>query len=153
MKDIEEVLFNEVIKISEPLNIRIIECSAKRGKNGLNIKVVIDKDSGVTIDDCEKITRLFNSRVEILEIIGEENYNLQVSSPGIDREFKDKKEYNIFISRDVVVTLKEPLDDGNTNTVIKGKLLGMKNGIVNVDVSGKILTIPLKKIHKAKLDG
>ncbi len=153
MEDIQEVLFNEVIKISEPLNIRIIECSAKRGKNGLNIKVVIDKDGGVTIDDCEKITRLFNSRVEILEIIGEENYNLQVSSPGIDREFKDKKEYNIFLSRDVVVTLKKPLNDRNTSTVIKGKLLGMKNGIVNVEVSGKILTIPLKKIHKAKLNG
>ncbi|HEB31520.1 MAG TPA: hypothetical protein ENI15_11700, partial [Spirochaetes bacterium] len=55
-----EILNEEVEKITIPLGLKTIELDAKRGPNGLNIIAVIDKDGGVTISDCEKVTRLLN---------------------------------------------------------------------------------------------
>jgi ribosome maturation factor RimP len=153
MDDIEEVLLKELKKVSEPLDIKIVELVVKKGKGGLNIKAIIYKDEGVTIGDCERISNLFNSRLSLLPNIEEENYNLQVSSPGLYRVFKDQKEYDIFKSRPVKIILKQPLDSGGKVTVLEGELLGIKDDIVAVEVEGKQLNIPLNRISKTKLNG
>jgi ribosome maturation factor RimP len=153
MEDIQKQLQDEVKKLADPQNIRVIECAAIKGKNGLNISVIIDKDGGVTIDDCERVSRLFNSRLEVLELLEDENYNLKVSSPGIDREFKSDLEYDLFRSRDVKIFLKNPSDKRGGPTVLRGQLLGKKNGRVNIKRRDEIVAIPLEEIKKTKLDG
>ncbi|MCK4804647.1 MAG: ribosome maturation factor RimP [Spirochaetes bacterium] len=152
MASIKEILLKEVKKISDPLNITVVELNAKRGPNGLNIIVIIDKEEGVTLNDCEKISRLFNDRLEILEPIEEENYNLQVSSPGIHRIFKNKNEYNLFKSKDVKVMLKEPFDDIYKSAILEGKLRGLEDDIVTIEVDGETISIHLDSISKTKLN-
>ena len=155
MEDIQKILFEEIVKISDPLRLAVVECSIKRGKNGLSILVVIEKEGGVTVNDCEKISRLLGSRIEVLGVGGLENYNLQVTSPGIDRELKDRREYDIFKSKRVKVTLQEPLDKkgGDRANVLKGTLLGIAGEKVELDVDGTVVHIPLKSIRRTKLDG
>jgi ribosome maturation factor RimP len=153
MEDIQKQLLDEVRKITDQQNIRVIECIIKKGKNGLNISVIIDKDGGVTIEDCERISRMFNSRIEVLELLEDENYNLRVSSPGIDREFRNDQEYDLFRSRDVKIFLKNLPDKGSEKIVLRGQLLGTKNGRVNLKQGDKIVAIPLKDIKKTMLDG
>lgn len=150
---VQKRLEEELRKIIDPLRIRVIEVTTKMGKNGLNIKAVIDKDGGVSLRDCEKVTRLFNDRLDILKIVEEENYNLQVSSPGIQREFKDKREYNLFKSRNVKVMLKEPINSGFKDNVMTGTLEGIDRDIVTLVVCGQKIRIPLERIRKTKLDG
>ena len=152
MDSLKEILLKEVKKISDPVNITVVELDAKRGPNGLNIIVIIDKEEGVTLNDCEKISRLFNDRLEILEPIEEENYNLQVSSPGIHRIFKNKNEYNLFKSKDVKVMLKEPFDYIYKSAILEGKLRGLEEDIVTIEVDGETLSIPLDSISKTKLN-
>ncbi len=152
MDSLKEILLKEVKKISDPLNINVVELGAKRGPNGLNIIVIIDKEEGVTLNDCEKISRLFNDRLEILEPIEEENYNLQVSSPGMHRIFKNKNEYNLFKSKDVKVILKEPVDDIYKSAILEGKLRGFEDDIVTIEVDGETISIPLDSISKTKLN-
>ncbi|UCB45494.1 MAG: hypothetical protein JSV25_15000 [Spirochaetota bacterium] len=153
MENIQKQLQDEVKKLTDPQNIRVIECTVVKGKNGLNISVIIDKDGGVTIDDCEKVSRMFNSRIEVLELLEDENYNLKVSSPGIDREFKTALEYDLFISRDVKIFLKKLSDKSGEPKVVRGNLLGMKKGRVNIKIGDEIMAIPLEDIKKTKLDG
>lgn len=153
METLKDILLSELEKLTVPLQIRIIEVSTKRGKSGLHIKVVIDKDNGVTVHDCEKISRLYNDRLEILETVEEENYTLEVSSPGIQRVLKEKSEYNLFHSRRVKVILKEPLNKGSHDTILTGKLEGIAHDIVTLIVDGKKLGIPVDKINKTRLDG
>jgi ribosome maturation factor RimP len=153
MEDIQKQLQDEVKKLTDPQNIRVIECAVLKGKNGLNISVIIDKDGGVTIDDCERVSRMFTSRIDILELLEDENYNLKVSSPGIDREFKSDLEYDLFRSRDVKIFLKKSLDQMDAPTVVRGQLLGMKNGLVKIKRGDEIVAIPLEEIKKTKLDG
>jgi len=148
-----EILNEEVEKITIPLGLKTIELDAKRGPNGLNIIAVIDKDGGVTISDCEKVTRLLNDRLAILHPAEIDNYTLQVSSPGTSRVFKDKKEYELFISKDVKVILLKPLDSSHGSTVIEGKLAGFKDDVVMIEAEGELIPIPLNKISKTKLNG
>ncbi len=148
-----EILNEEVEKITIPLGLKTIELDAKRGPNGLNIIAVIDKDGGVTISDCEKVTRLLNDRLAVLHPAEIDNYTLQVTSPGTSRVFKDKKEYELFILKDVKVILLKPLDSRQGSTVIEGKLTGFKDDVVNIETEGELIHIPLNKISKTKLNG
>ncbi len=148
----KSILLEELKKITQPLNIRVIELATWRGKSGLNIRVVVDKEGGITLNDCEEITRLYNDRLTILKPMEYNNYNLQVSSPGIQRVFKDKEEYNLFKLRKVRIILKEPLNDAFRDTVIKGVLEGMQDETVMLSMGGKRVTIPIHKISKTRLD-
>jgi ribosome maturation factor RimP len=153
MEDIQKQLQDAVTILADPQNIRVVECDVKKGKNGLNISVIIDKDGGVTINDCERISRRLSSRIDVLELVEDENYNLKVSSPGIDREFKSGREYDLFRLRNVKIFLKEPLEKRYKKNVVKGQLLGTKNGLVNVKRGEEIVAIPMEDIKKTKLDG
>lgn len=155
MEDIQKILFEEVTKISDPLRVTVVECSIKRGKNGLSILVVIEKEGGITVNDCEKVSRLLGSRIEVLELGGLENYNLQVTSPGIDREFKDSREYTIFESKKVKVVLRDPLEKKGSgrDNMLKGTLLGISDDIVKLERDDEVVSIPLRSIKRTKLDG
>ena len=159
---LKDIIMNELIKVVKPLDIKVVELLVKENKSGLSINVVIEKGGGVTIDDCEKVTRLLNDRLSMLQELEVENYRLQVSSPGLSRVFKKKDEYNIFKSRNVKIILKEPLNSNSeklvnnlTDSLIyEGTLLGLEDDIVKIrDNTDRIVEIPYDKIQKTKLNG
>jgi len=152
MGKLDGTLLSELEKITEPLNLRVVELITTGGRGGLQIKVVIDRDGGVSLNDCERVTRLFNERLSILSPINIEDYTLEVSSPGTKRIFKNRKEYNLFKGRRVKVILEKPVEKG-CSTVIHGILEGMKNGNVELTVDGKPFSVPLANIRKTKLNG
>ncbi|MBN2323903.1 MAG: hypothetical protein JXQ30_09220 [Spirochaetes bacterium] len=154
-ENLQEVLFDEVSRIAEPLRITVVECAVKRGKNGITLTVVIDMPGGVRISDCEKISRMFASRIDVLGLGGLENYSLQVTSPGIGRELKSRREYEIFRGKKVRVTLLHPLDKTNTkrDIVVRGELLGIEGETVSIAGEEGVLSIPFSSIKRTKLDG
>lgn len=77
------------------------------------------KEKDVTLDDCEKVTR---SLSDFLDELIPVKYNLEVSSPGLERKFKSDKEFVIFKGRRVSIKLKNPLD-GETEKIFKGEIL------------------------------
>ena len=160
-----DIIMNELVKVVKPLDIDVVELSVKENRSGLSINIVIEKRGGVTIDDCEKVTRLLNDRLSILDELEVDNYRLQVSSPGLYRVFKKNVEYNIFKSRNVKIILKEPViismkenskkaKVSTDNLIYEGILLGLENDIVKIrDNTNKIIEIPINKIQKTKLNG
>jgi ribosome maturation factor RimP len=153
--EIRSILLEELERITEPLGMHVVELSVFRGKSGLNIRAVIYREGGVTLDDCERVTKLYNDRLTILEPIDENNYTLQVSSPGIYRVFKDIKEYTIFRSRHVKMVVDEPFEESDGG-VLRGFLGDLKNdrvALVPDGDPGKTLSISLGSIRKIQLDG
>jgi|WetSurSiteA1Bulk_404760.scaffolds.fasta_scaffold88401_2 ribosome maturation factor RimP len=157
MDVLKQELLAELEKITGPLDITVVDFEAAKGKRGLTITVVLDKQGGVSIDDCEKVSSLFNERLEVLDVLGEAvdkaNYSLQVSSPGLYRVLKSKKEYTIFRSRKVRVFLKGPIDGAHPSIEYEGTLGGMEGDTVILDVAGEKLSIPFGNISKTKLNG
>lgn len=72
------------------------------------LRAYIDKEGGITIDDCELVSRAFGELLDAEDFI-EESYVLEVSSPGLGRPLKKEKDFARSIGRDVEVKLFKPL--------------------------------------------
>lgn len=153
MNYLEDLLFKELEKITEPQGIEIVELRAYRGKGALNIEAVIYKKSGVTIDDCERITRLFNAKLQIFEPLEEENYFLQISSPGLTRELKSPREFRIFKGRKIKAVVEKSGQTGKGSHVLLGVIKESDNNSITFEVNGKDIVFPIEKIKKIKLNG
>lgn len=76
-------------------------------------------DHNVTLDDCEHVTR---SLEDFLDELIPCKYNLEVSSPGLERKLKSDKEYKYFMGRNISIKLKEPLE-GKEENIFKANLV------------------------------
>ena len=123
----------------------------KEGKDWF-LRVYIDRTEdlagGIGTDDCEKVSRYLSARLDELDPI-EQNYYLEVSSPGLDRALLKDSDYVRFAGRFVNVTLYQGMDGKKT---FFGKLDGLRDGFLTIinETENKI-EIPIEKVAKTKL--
>ena len=123
----------------------------KEGKDWF-LRVYIDQssetDGGISTDDCEKVSRYLSTRLDELNPI-EQNYYLEVSSPGIDRALIKDSDYVRYAGRFVDVTLYQGIDGKKT---FFGKLVGIQDGnLVIIDEKENRIELPMEKVAKTKL--
>ena len=85
-----------------------IEC--QRAGRYLTVRLFIDKEGGVTIDDCADVSRQVSAVLDVEDPIADK-YNLEVSSPGLDRPLFTLAQYQRFIGQEIVVHLRIPMSD------------------------------------------
>lgn len=92
------------------------------------LRVVVDKEGGISLDECEEVSRELSPKLDENDFI-EENYYLEVSSPGIDRALKRDKEFVKYKGRDVEIKLYKAIDGVKQ---FEGELVGLdeENNIV-----------------------
>ncbi|MBQ3417106.1 MAG: ribosome maturation factor RimP [Ruminococcus sp.] len=115
------------------------------------LRIFIDKDGGVDINDCEAMSRAIDKPLDDLDPIDGE-YILEVSSPGIERELVKDRHFDQFIGADIMVRMIRPIDGIGKD--FKGVLTAYDNGEVTVtDHSGENqVTINKKDAAYIKLD-
>ena len=140
MGKVVESVTELVSPIAEGMGLEVVEVTYKKCYDGMNLTVVIDKDGGVTIDDCERLHRAIDQPLDELDLI-ECAYTLNVSSPGIDRPLTLPRDYKRNLDKDISVRLYKPLDgkkiyegtltayDDETFTIVtaKGKEITFNN--------------------------
>ncbi len=84
------------------------------------LRIYIDKEGGVGLDDCQEVSRLLDEQIDKLNILNE-RYILEVSSPGLDRALKKEKDFKRELGKKVDITLYKAID-GEKN--ITGVLAG-----------------------------
>jgi ribosome maturation factor RimP len=109
------------------------------------IRIFVDKEGGITIDDCVTISNHL-SRLFAVENI--DYGRLEVSSPGMDRPLRKEADFARFTGEMVKLKLRVPLQ-GQRNFV--GVLREINNGIIKLDVEGKLLDFELNNLGKARL--
>lgn len=109
MGKVVESVTELVTPIAEGMGLEVVEVTYKKCYDGMNLTVVIDKDGGVTIDDCERLHRAIDQPLDELDPI-ECAYTLNVSSPGIDRPLTLPRDYKRNLDKDISVRLYKPLD-------------------------------------------
>ncbi|HOP86195.1 MAG TPA: ribosome maturation factor RimP [Syntrophorhabdaceae bacterium] len=117
------------------------------GKRWL-LRIFIDKEGGVLLSDCEKISRELSSILDVEDFI-DHPYTLEVSSPGITRPLKTMDDFKRSIGRVCRVITSEPVSGKRE---IKGVILSAKEEEIQVKGKIDIFTIPLCAIKKANLD-
>ena len=109
MGKVSDSVYELVAPIAESFGLEVIEVLYEKKYDGMNLTIVIDKDGGVTIDDCEKLHRAIDTPLDELDPI-ETAYILNVSSPGIDRPLKTERDYKRNLNKKISVRLYKPQD-------------------------------------------
>jgi ribosome maturation factor RimP len=112
------------------------------------LRVIIDKDGGIGLDDCGLVSKYLNKRLDEVDPI-EENYFLEVTSPGVERELKKDEDYLKYAGKKVQVNLYQPIEG---EKVIQGTLVGLKdNKIIVTRDDSSTVEIPKSKTAVVKL--
>ncbi len=108
-KDYEQTTEELITPIIEKHHFELVDVEwVKEGSNWY-LRVYIDKEGGITVDDCEVINREFGDVLDEKDYISE-NYIFEVSSPGLDRPLKKEKDYARSLGKAVEIRLYRPID-------------------------------------------
>ncbi|HIY04638.1 MAG TPA: ribosome maturation factor RimP [Candidatus Anaerotignum merdipullorum] len=119
-------------------------------KEGANwyLRVYIDKEGGVSIDDCEAVSRELEAKLDTEDPI-EQAYILEVSSPGIDRPLKKEADFEKFSGDIIDIKLYKALDGKKQ---YQGKLLGLQDGCISIEEEdGTIRAFAQKEVADVRL--
>ncbi len=116
------------------------------GKGGL-IRLFIDKEDGISLEDCERVSLAVSALLDVEDPVPG-NYNLEVSSPGLDRKLTKIEHFHRFIGETVQVKLRIPLDGRRR---FRGNLVAQEHEDIVVEVDGESYSLPLSMIDTARL--
>lgn len=108
------------------------------------LRITIDREEGITIDDCEAVHRAIDPILDEADPI-EDSYHLEVSSPGIERELKYDWHFEEFVGADVEVKLYAPVNGAKSYI---GELLGSDEQGVRIKAGEDEMTFPHDKVAK-----
>ncbi|WP_029552273.1 ribosome maturation factor RimP [Thermocrinis jamiesonii] len=119
-------------------------------ERGWVLRIIVDKEGGITVGDCEEISKRISSLLDVEDIIPV-SYMLEVSSPGLTRELTKSEHFDFFTGRLVKIILKEPIENKRE---ILGYIQEAKENLVIIKSKedGSILHIPISAIAKAHLE-
>lgn len=109
------------------------------------LRVFIDIDRGVTVDDCATVS---NQLTRVFEVENVDYDRLEVSSPGLDRPLKKEADFERFVGQEAQVRLRMPI--GNQRNFI-GVLQGVREGAVVIATDKGEFAFPFEEIEKARL--
>ena len=136
------------------LGLELVEIEYKREGRDMVLRLFVDKEGGVTLDDCATVSRELSEILDVEDFI-RDRFTLEVSSPGLNRPLKRAADYERYRGRLVKVRTYELLADdaGNRRKTFLGELLGLEADCVRLKLKeGQTASIPLEKVAKANLE-
>ena len=131
------------------LGLELVHIEFQREAGGRILRIYIDKDTGVSLDDCAAVS---NRLGDILDVVFADDeigpYSLELTSPGSERPLSKLDDYERFSGRTAKIRLKEALNDQKN---FRGKLIGVKEGAIIVETNQITVKIPFAAIAKARL--
>jgi ribosome maturation factor RimP len=152
MSGLPEAIEHQIQRIVESEGLELVHIDYQRHGRGYLLRIDIDKEGGVNIDDCSLISQQVSTWLDVEDPIPAE-YELQVSSPGLDRRFYKTSDYEKFLNRLVRVKTSRPIRGLH---VIVGRLKSFDG--TTVVVTDPIMkkdpdyAIPLSDIKETRLE-
>lgn len=144
---LEQKLQSLVLDSIEAMGFELVGIECQRAGRFLTVRLYIDKEGGVTIDDCSDVSRQVSAIFDVEDPIADK-YNLEVSSPGLDRPLFTIEHYQRFIGRDVVIHLRIPMFDRRK---WQGKIESVEGDLITLNVEGTVQSFAFGNIQKANL--
>lgn len=145
-------IVDEVSHVAEPLLHEIgfemvdIEFQFERGR--WILRVFIDKEGGVTVDDCADVSRELGDLIEAENIV-DYPHVLEISSPGLNRPLRKESDFVRSIGKMVRLKMSRPI---NRRRNFTGRLANVREGMISLVVDdNNLVELPLKEIDKARL--
>ena len=145
------MLRDQLIELLQPVVVDLgyelweLEYAARSG-GGL-LRLYIDSASGISLDDCERVSRAVSETLDATDPI-QGQYTLEVSSPGLDRVLRTQAHFEQFTGERVKVETRAPV---NGRKRFAGLLIEVADGQIALEVDGSIIKLPIDGIHKARV--
>lgn len=148
MRNQDTKLNRLVASVAEPMGYELVGVEYfQRGTGGAVMRVYIDHENGITVDDCSAVSHQISGVLDVEDPI-QGNYDLEVSSPGLDRPLFSAEHYERFRGRKAHVRLAVKLD-GRRN--FEGLLAGVAEDALLLETNGETRKLPLDAIESARL--
>ena len=142
---------DELARLLEPTVVRLgyelADLEVRLGGRGGVVRVFIDKPEGIGLDDCEKVSMAVSAILDVEDPVPG-NYDLEVSSPGLDRKLTKVEHFQRFTGETVKVSLRFPKEGRRR---FRGTLVSADDENIVVEVDGESHSLPLSMIDTARL--
>jgi len=147
MQKIEDKVFDLINEPIQSLNLSIYDIEYVKEGSSWFLRIYIDKEGTIDINDCENVSRLIDPMLDDANII-KSAYCLEVSSPGIERTLRKPEHFERYIDNEVEVSLFKPYEK---QKVLQGILKAGDNDKLTISFDNKEITLNRKDISKVKL--
>lgn len=141
-KKVEEILHDISMPILEKYNFEFVDAEYKKEGGQWYLRLFIDKEGGITIDDCQLVSEILSDKLDEIDPI-DHSYILEVSSPGIDRPLKTERDYKRNLNKELEIKFYDSYDGKKT---IEATLLDFDDEKVKLDYKGKEIEVDKKAI-------
>jgi len=131
----------------EQLGYELTDLEVRLGGQGGLLRLTIDKPDGIDLDDCEKVSHAVSALLDVEDPVPG-NYNLEVSSPGLDRKLTKVEHFQRFEGETLKVTMRFPIAGRRR---FRGKLVSSNEEDIVVEVDGESHSLPLAMLDSARL--
>jgi len=147
-EEVEHAVSGIIEPIVISLGMELVDLEYRREARGWVLRIYIDKEGGVSLDDCVLVSHEVGPVIDVEDIF-QSPYTLEVSSPGLKRILKKEKDFERFRDRSVRIRTHNAIGKRRN---FRGRLLGCTKGVVQIEVEGQILGIPLSNVARANLE-
>ncbi len=148
----QEEIVDSVTRVVKPVleevSLELVEVEFRPSGRRWLLRIFIDKPGGVTIADCEWVSREVDRLLDVEDVI-DHPYVLEVSSPGLTRPLKGKQDFERYEGRVCRIVTKEAVEGRNE---FKGTIAGVDGEDVEIRGEKAVFRIPLSAIKKANLE-
>lgn len=149
MENICDMLMSYASPIVAEMGYELMEVTFKNdGYKSMALTFFIDRDGGISLNDCEIVHKKMDVLLDELDKINEP-YTLNISSCGIDRPLKNIRDYQKSLDKEVNITLHSKTDAGK-KFVATLKAFDLEKGVISVQLKENLMEIEIKNISKIK---
>ena len=134
-------------RVARSVGMDVVDVEWKVGKQRF-LRVYIDKPEGISHRDCETVSNQLSVILDVEDLVPGPHYILEVSSPGLDRKLTRPAEFERFAGRLARISTNEPVEN---QKFFEGRLAGVADGKVQIEVKGRVIALPMEGIRKANL--
>jgi ribosome maturation factor RimP len=147
MSDMIEHISKLAAQVADEQGVELFDIELL-GRGKPILRVFIDKEEGITLDDCERFSKSLGALLDVENPLPG-SYTLEVSSPGIDRPLRQLHDFEKNKGKLVRVITREKIENQN---FFLGRIIGIHDNSVLLLVNERKITIPFDNISKAKLE-
>lgn len=137
-----------VVSILQSMDTELVDLQYRNEGQGWVLRIFIDVEGGVSLDHCAKVSREISQILDVEDVIADA-YNLEVSSPGIERPLKSKEAFERFVGKKAKIKLHQPINEQKT---FIGIISGVDGEVITMSVDGKkIVEFEFLDLNKARL--
>ncbi|MEW6418087.1 MAG: ribosome maturation factor RimP [Nitrospirota bacterium] len=147
MNDVKQRVLELAGQVADEQGLEVFDIELL-GRGKLLLRVFIDKDGGVTLDDCERFSKGFGAVLDVEDLFPGP-YTLEISSPGLNRPVKGIKDFEKNIGKLIRIVTVEKIEN---QSFFIGRIIKVDSDFVYLLVNNCEIHIPFEKISKARLE-